>query len=128
MTPAWRAFLAHVVAFPVGVVTAWGVVTLLGGAIFGGGPATASAPAALVLVALGFAAGFAAWTFILGMMLGFTASSRWWMIGLAMVLGLLPVGIGLATMGWFTPNEALILVLFLLFALGGWAASKQVDG
>ncbi|MFY0635915.1 MAG: hypothetical protein JXQ91_19050 [Vannielia sp.] len=126
MTPAVRAFIAHAVAFPMGVAAAYGVIRIFGGLIGIGAPDATGGTALLGLIAAAMAVGALVWVALVGAMLKFRPGPRWWALAVACAVGLLAVGVGLSAQGIFAPIEALTLVLFLLFALGGWASSKRV--
>lgn len=126
MKPGTRALLAHSVGYIAGVAAAWVTLYLLGAVLLRSGQPPVWLLALVALAAGG--AGFAAWSAVVTRMLGLRADRRWWGLGLGAVGGVLVLGTGLIAAGLFPPPEALILVLLLLFALGGWATHGRATG
>ncbi|SIN80786.1 hypothetical protein [Vannielia litorea] len=120
-----RALLAHALGFVAGVGAAWALTYLFSGLVLGEG----SGVAMLALVAFGAGvAGFAVWTLVVTRMLPIRADGRWWALGVASVVGLMVVATGIMALGVFNPPQTLVLMLFLLFALGGWATHGRMTG
>ena len=125
MSTGVRALLAHALGFVAGVGAAWALTYLFSGAILGEG----SNVGLVALVAfLAGIAGFFVWTLVVTRMLPIAPDLRWWALGVAAVVGLLIVAAGIMALGVFNPPQTLVMMLFLLFALGGWATHGRMTG
>ena len=128
MSPGLRAILAHAVGFASGLFMAWAVVNLLGRLVTPDGKTGAGLAMLVAMAVLSALAGLVAWTLIVTRIMGFAAGRDWWIRGVGAVLGVMVMGAGLMLAGIFAPAEALILMIFILFALGGWATHGRVTG
>ncbi|QDC08999.1 hypothetical protein FHY55_06965 [Oceanicola sp. D3] len=126
MTPGLRALLAHAVGFATGVFVAWAILNLAGRGVAPDGKTGAGLALLAGMALVCGLAGLAAWTMIVTRMTGLTAGRDWWIRGIGAVVGMMVLACGLMLAGIFAPSEALVLMLFLLFALGGWATHGQV--
>ena len=123
MSPARRAFFAHLLAYPFGVVCAYLVMQIGAGFLLSSEPLLIQR-ASLVLAGCG--AGLATYSLILGRALSFTVSGRWWITGMGALCAACIGYVGFVSSGWLAPAEALVVVLVVMFAVGAWAASQKV--
>lgn len=128
MTPGLRALLAHAAGFVSGLFMAWAIINLLGRIVPPDGTTGGGMAMLVAMAVISGLAGLVAWTMIVTRIMGFVAGRDWWIRGIGAVLGAMVMGAGLMLAGIFAPAEALILMIFILFALGGWATHGRVTG
>lgn len=128
MNPGRRAFFGHALAFPAGVLVGFAAARL--GAALMVGRAIEGAAAGAMVGALGLGAallGFVAYSLVLARALKLRLDAKWWGLGAGVVIATQIAVFAVMVLGFFAPVEGVILWLFLLFALGGWAAQKRLE-
>ncbi|WP_109466502.1 hypothetical protein [Albibacillus kandeliae] len=122
MSPVLRAYLMHAVAFGAGLVVAWFALTLAAPTVSRGEGGALLVLAAMVLVAA--LAGFGVYVAVLSNLLKARLGAGWLASGAGATVLLVALALFAIRGGWLTAMEALIVVLVMLFGIGGAAARR----